>query len=750
VRVFFGSERATRPLELPYLALGGVAASLTALGATTATAAEAQATAPSTTPGSEASARAAAAGAADADAASVSDIVVTGVRPLLGDKIPLSVKDTPQSVNVVARPLLQSQAATRLEDALKNVPGITLNAGEGAARGDTVNLRGFSAFNDFFLDGVRDAAVYNRDTFDLDEVEVLKGPSATLFGRGSTGGAINQVSKAPGLAPIRDIVAEVGSNDEYRATLDVDQPLGAASALRLNAMGEASSVAGRDFVRNRRWGLAPSAAFGLGGPTTVTLEYLHLSEDDRPDTGVPFVNGAPAPVPRGADFGLLSDRAKSEVDVGTLVVRREVTRNISLSNTFRAASYAFDYVFTSSNFGGATGGGQGAPAPGTPLSAILVGRDSPSSAARQTNVTDDLDVSVRFDTGPVRHVLVAGAELSRLTSDLSRYANPFNANNDWIPETPLMAPDPTMRRPFEPVATTQATDADSEALYLTDTMKLGERFDLIAGARVDRFAARYHQVSLASHAVLDLAHADVVASPRLALVWRASPATSVYASYGTSFDPSAEALTLTSKTADLGPVKATTYEVGAKSSVLDGALLLTGALFHTEVDNAQTNDPDNPTITVLNGDQRVQGLELGASGHIGERFEVTAGYTYLDGRTIASGMANTVGRQMANLAHNAVNLWAEYDLTPRWEVGVGGNYLDRRFADAANTATVPSYIVWNAMTSYRITPQIEAQLNVINIADKRYYDGFYYTSASENHAVPAPGRTVKLALKGSF
>ena len=734
VRVFFGEEREDRPFPLPSFALSGAAiAGLTAWGA-----------------GPAAVADTADAQAADTDAAAVSDVVVTGVRPLLGDKVPLILQDTPQSVNVLPQALIQAQGITRLQDALQNVPGITLNAGEGAARGDTVNLRGFSAFNDFFLDGIRDAAVYNRDTFDLQQVEVLKGPSATLFGRGSTGGVINQVSKAPTLQPFGYVTVDGGSNDEIRGEVDVDQPLSATSAVRFNAMGESSGVAGRDFVQNRRWGVAPSAVFGVGEPTTVTLAYMHLSEDDRPDTGVPFVNGAPAPVPRGADFGLLSDRTRSDVDIGTLVLRHQFNANVSLENSFRAANYSYDYVFHSPNFGSVAAGGQGAPAPGMPLSSILVGRDSPSSGADETNVTDELDMTFRFETGPVRHVLVAGAELSWLTNDLFRYNNPFNKNNNWIPETPLLAPDPTMTRPFQPVTSTQDTNANSQAAYVTDTMSIGPHVDFIAGARIDRFDANFHQVTLTSGAVLDLAHTDVVGSPRLALVYKATPTTSFYVAYGTSFDPSAEALTLTTKTSNLGPVKATDYEAGVKSTVLNGGLLLTGAIFHTVVDNAQTNDPDNPTITVLNGNQRVQGVELGATGHITDKLEIVAGYTYLDGKTIASGSPSAVGKQIQNLARNSVNVWAEYYVTPAWEVGLGANYLDRRFADAANTASVPPATVWNAMTSYRITPRLTAQLNVINLTNELYYGGIYFTSASENHAIPAPGRTVKVALRASF
>jgi catecholate siderophore receptor len=675
---------------------------------------------------------------------SVSEVVVTGVRPLLGDKLPQTLQNTPQSVTVVSDKLMQAQGLTRLQDALKNVPGITLNAGEGAARGDTVNLRGFSAFNDFFLDGVRDAAIYDRDDFDLQEVEVIKGPSATLFGRGSTGGAINQVSKTATLAPLRTLTADVGTNDEYRAVADIDQPLSPSAAFRLDLMGETSHVADRDDVKNRRWGVAPTLAFGIGGPTTLTLAYLHQQEDNVPDVGIPFVNGRPAPVPRDADFGLTSDRATADDDIVTARLKHDFSPNLSVADTVRYANYAFDYRFVAPNFG------SNAPTAGAPLDSILVGRDSPSSSGVQTNLTEQLDLTARFATGPLHHVLVTGVELARQSNGLDRYDNPFNANNNWIPETPLLDPAPNAAMPAEPVSAVQDTTAYSQAIYATDTIGLGRDFDLIAGLRLDRFAASYNQITVASDALLHLDHVDHVASPHVALVFKPTPTQSYYLAYGTSFDPSAEALTLTTKTADLGPEKGTTYEAGAKTTWLGGGLLLTGAIFRTEVANAQTNDPDNPTITVLNGDERVQGLELGAVGHLTSRLSINAGYTYLDGETIGSGTAADVGKVLQNLARNSVNLWTEYHLTPAWEVGVGGNYLGKRYADFAQTAAVPSYVVWNAMTSYRINPQLKLQLNAINLFDKLYYDGLYYTSAAENHAIPGAGRTVKLAVQAAF
>jgi catecholate siderophore receptor len=691
--------------------------------------------------------------------AHVGEVVVTGIRPLLGDKIPLSVKDTPQSVNVVPQQLIQEQAVTRLTDALKNVPGITLNAGEGSARGDTINIRGFSAYNDFFLDGIRDAAIYVRDPFNLDSVEVLKGPSATLFGRGSTGGAVNQVSKAPTLSPLMAFVGDVGTNDEFRGTIDYDQPIGSNAAIRLNAMGESSEVADRDDVKNRHWGVAPEVSVGIGEPTTATLAYFHLSENDVPDTGIPFVNGAPAQVKRSNFYGLASDHAISDVNIGTLRITHEFNPNLSIASTSRYANYQFNYQFDAPNFGSVADDGQGPPTPGEPLGDILVGRDSPSSSGTQTNLTEQLDLTARLDTGFVRHTLVAGIEVARQTNDLDSYNNPFNSNNNWIPETSLLDPDPNEVHPAEPVTKTQYTVADSEGAYVTDTANIGRYFDLIAGVRVDRFAANYTQTTVATGAVLPLSHTDIVPSPRVALVFKPTTWQSFYASYGTSYDPSAEALTLTSATANLGAVKATTYEVGSKTALINGGLLLTGAIFHTEVDNAQVNDPENPTETLLQGNETVQGFELGATGHITDRLEIAAGYTYLQGVTSGT-MGKTIpvtsytNALIPNLARNAVNVWTEYHLTQRWEVGLGANYLDHRIGNIVTTgvvpAEVPSYVVWNAMTAYRVNDKLTLQLNLINLFDKFYYDNIYYTSASENHVIPGAGRTAKFTIRASF
>ena len=682
--------------------------------------------------------------AADAEAPeSVGDldqVTVTGVRSLLHDKLAESEQKAPQSITVVTHQLLAAQGSTSLEDALRNVPGITLNAGEGAARGDTVNLRGFSAFNDFFLDGVRDAAVYTRDDFDVESVEVLKGPSAVLFGRGSTGGAINQVSKAPVLHPFDEVTTELGSNDLYRATADLDTPIAPTAAVRLNLMGQSSAVAERDEVRNRRIGVAPSVAFGIGERDSFILAYLHQQESNVPDPGVPFVAGRPAPVPRGAFFGLDSDRDTTHDDIVTARYQHAFNDNLTLADTLRYARYEFDYEFDSPVFGSPV------PTDTTPLDTVLVGRDSPSSAGVITNLDDQVDLTAHFSTGPITHTLVTGVELAHQTSDLYRFQNPFNSNNGWIPQTPLLDPDPRETRPVEPIASTQRTAAPSGGAYLIDTMGLGPYVGLTTGFRYDQFSATYHALTLQTGALQRLHELNRVGSPRAALVITPTPRQTYYLSFGTSFDPSAEALTLTTKTAALGPVKAKSYEAGAKTQWLNGGLMVTAAVFRTQVDNAQTNDPDNPTITVLNGNQRVDGVELQAIGHLTERWEIFSGYTYLNGRTLASGTAAYVGKAMPNTARNQLNLWTEYYLSSAWEIGGGGNWLSRRFADSAESAHIPGYVVWNAMVSYHASPRLSVRLNGFNLFNKLYYGGVYYTSTAENHAIPGAGRSVALTL----
>ena len=278
-------------------------------------------------------------------------VTVTAERTSI-NLLPDTILNTPQSINVIPAKVIQEQGVNTLEDALKNVPGITLNAGEGGAHGDLVNLRGFSVSDDYFLDGLRDTGLYSRDTFDYASVEVLKGPSSTLFGRGTTGGAINQVTRSPELYPIEDIAVTGGTNAEIRGTADLNVVTGDASALRVNVMGQRNNFDGQPYARDQRWGIAPAFAYGLGTDTVWTLKYLHQQQDDLPDTGVPFLFGTPAPVPKNALYGLPSDdREKTDVEVVTGKVEHKISDILSVSDTVRYGNYWFDARETNAHYG---------------------------------------------------------------------------------------------------------------------------------------------------------------------------------------------------------------------------------------------------------------------------------------------------------------------------------------------------------------------------------------------------------------
>lgn len=662
------------------------------------------------------------------------------------DKLPQSLNDTPQSIDRIDKETMRQQSVTSLQDALRYAPGITLNSGEGGAHGDNVNLRGFSSIDAFFLDGVRDPGAYTRDNFDLESVEVLEGPSSILFGNGSAGGVVNQASKTPTLAPLRAGTLELGTNAEARMTVDVNQPLGPSAALRLDVMGETAGVADRDYVEQRRWGLAPSVAVGLGQPTTVTLSYFHEQEDNVPDYGIPFLYGQPANVPRNLYYGLKdSDITQTDVNVLTAVLRHELGDDISLSDTLRYGNYWGNFRVSAPHFGNDFVGG--VPAPGTPLADIVIYRDRPSSEGTQTYLTNHTDLIARFATGSFAHVLTAGLELGRQTTDYARFDNAYEGI-DGIAPTPLLAPDPNAPAPVQKdIVSRPSTTADMLGVYAIDTVQLLPEWSLNLGARFDRYDTSFDDALSGQ----GFRRQDSAWSPKAALVWKPTEAQTYYMSYSTSFDPAVSFLTIAPDTKGPAPESAKTFELGAKNGWLGGLLQSSAALFRTESANVTVSDPDDPTLQELPGsNQRIQGVELSLTGHLTASWEVDANVTLLDPRITASATPGEVGRLIPGAARGTGNLWTLYDLDDDWQVGAGLNYVGHRFADSANTANIPSYIVWSAMAGYAVTDDIRVQANLINLTDERYYEGAYFSGADENHVIPGAGRTLTVTTSFRF
>ena len=658
--------------------------------------------------------------------------------------------DIPQSIDVISDQLLKDRAVTNLNDALRNVPGISLGAGEFSWQGNNPTIRGFVARTDMFLDGIRDFGSYYRDAFNLQQIEVLEGPSSILFGRGSTGGVINQVSKLPTLDRVIAGTLTGGTDYTRRITADVNEPLpdlADGAAFRLTAMGHQQSVAGRNVAKDSRYGVAPSLALGLGTPTRLTAAYFHQSADDVPDYGLPWFGSSPAPVPRQNFYGFTSDSLKTGTDIATFKAAHDFSSDVTLRNELRYAYYTRDFRITEPII----------TAPlNTPLSAIAVSRNIWSGAGLETMIWDQADATVHFVTGPVTHTVVAGLEGGRESS------HPVFDNSSGVPTVPLLSPDPHL--PFIAASTfprlISNTIAWSFAPYVLDTVKFGDHWEFDGGFRWDYFYAHYRatRFSTTTPGLVtghdDVPRTDEMPSYRAALVYKPETNGSVYFDYGTSFNPSAETLSqITSArglgigNADLAPEKNETFELGTKWDVLNNQLSLTGAVFRLEKTNARVPDPNNPGFNILEGTQRVDGFSVGAVGHLTEDWQISAGYTYLDSHVVKSAAgAAPVGSPLTNTPKNAFSFFTEYRVIGGLELGGGVSYISSRLAqNVLPIKRVPDYWTADLMAKYNFSEKISLQLNVNNVFDKYYYDQLH-----PFHVVPGQGRVALLTLNYEY
>ncbi len=336
------------------------------------------------------------------------------IAPLSSEKYTEPLRNTPQTINVIPRAVIEQQGATTLRDVLRNVPGITLIAGEGGgAPGDNVNVRGFSSRNDLFIDGVRDISPQSRDPFNMEQVEVVKGPNSAFMGRGSAGGTINMVSKQAGLRPVFGGSLMLGTDDTRRVTGDMNTPvpfLGERTGFRMNALYHESGIAGRDVVNYQRWGIAPSLSLGLGTLTRFTVGYFKLEQDNLADYGIPWVpanNNAlaefrdrPAPVPRDTYYGLRNrDHEKSGSDAVTARVEHDFSDRARFRNQFRYSVNTQDLIAAPPRFA--------SPDSTTIRRELRAWLTDDEVFDNQTNVTAE------FDTGPIRHAVVTGMSLTR-------------------------------------------------------------------------------------------------------------------------------------------------------------------------------------------------------------------------------------------------------------------------------------------------------------------------------------------------
>lgn len=696
------------------------------------------------------------------------DIVVTGyVAEGLSDaRTPLPLVDTPNSATVVTDQLLAEQGRRTLRDALRNITGISFQAGEGnpPGGGDSFSIRGFAGRDDVYVDGLRDPGNYFRDPFNADRFEVTKGPASAIAGRGNIGGSLNIVSRQPLLENRYGAELSAGTDKYFRATVDGNFVLDEANgvALRINAVAHRNDEPGRDRAKSERWGVNPVLGFGLGGDTQATIGYFFLRQDDLPDMGIPNgrnrslagsgFEGFAAPVRRRNYYGYSTDYRDVETHIASLIVSHRFNDSVAISNKLRWAQTDYAQSASSPRFvGNVTTLG-----PATEAVGNRKFRDQ-----RDKLFVNQTQLELTLGGDNFRHNIVVGFE----------YADELTSNRRQLdadgPRFNLFNPTFLAAAPVAYNGTTARIDMDTKSLYLFDTVEIGDRFRIVGGLRHDWVDTRVRGLVdsgfTAPGFATDLSRRDSEFSGNAALVFKPSANSSIYFGWGTAFEPSGRAevvqlaggnnnAPVTAANFNVKPERSRSYEFGGKLE-LPGGLLLSAALFEITKTNARTPgvNPGDPAV-VLDGRQRIRGIELQAAGEILPGWDIFAGYTHLDGEVRASNIPVQVGLPLDNTPPHSATLWTSFAVTPALRIGGGVQYNGKRRSDIPTslttgniTVTAPSYTVVDAFAEYRLTDNVKLRANIYNIGDK-----YYFQSLGSGQSIPGPGRSGVLTLALDF
>jgi catecholate siderophore receptor len=680
--------------------------------------------------------------------------------------------DTPQTVIVIKKELFEQQGATTLTEALRNTPGVgTFFLGENGSTttGDAVYMRGFDTSGSLFVDGIRDIGSVSRDVFNIEQIDVLKGPAGTDTGRGAPTGSINLDTKQPTLKNTGDASLTAGSTDRVRATADVNRVLDRESgtAFRLNVLDQGGGNPARDEVREKRWAIAPSLAFGLHGPTRVYLDYLHVKQDNRPDGGVPtiglpgyaspdakrpFLTGAARVDPRNF-YGALTDFDRVKADMATAIVEHEFRSGMRLKNTSRYGKTKQFYLLSAFMGSAANVVAPSAdPSTWSLARTIRTVKDQENTVlANQTTLTSE------FGTGSLRHTLVAGLDLTH-----EKQANRSYTGGGALAPANLYHPDPALPVAglnLQPSGARTRGESATQSGYLLDTIRLGEQWIFNASARLDHFDTTYDAIALSTATSApalpvgtpvptQIELSDNLVSGKVSALYKPTANSSVYALWANSKNPPGSNLALSGSANSAAnpiydPQVSTTTEIGAKWEVFDRRLGLNAALYRTDVKNEVEQDPVDLKY-YQTGKKRVQGVELAVTGEITRAWSVNAGYTYMDtsieaGRIVTASGANA----LSYTPKQAFTSWTTYKLPHGVTVGGGVRYQGKllRGTDGAvgTPAYADSYWVADAVADWQVNRRLDLRLNVYNLFDKEYVasinkSGYRYTPGAPRWA----------------
>ena len=680
--------------------------------------------------------------------------------------------DTPQTISVIKKELLKEQGAASLTEALRNTPGITLQLGENGntSAGDSFQMRGFDTKNSIYLDGIRDIGAISRDIYNLEQIEVVKGPSGAEAGRGGAGGYINLVSKLPHLENSQEVSATYNTAEHSRLTADINQALSTGTAIRLNVMAQEGGIDGRDYVENNSYAIAPSIAFGLDSDTRFYLYSQHVRQRNIPDGGIPTIGmkgfyynntdakltqaqrdiinaavNAAEPVDRETFYGNINDHEDVDADMFTAKVESDLSENIKLTNISRFGKTEMDRVLTGVN--------------ALVISNLATPKDPNSWSVVRTRqgidqenkiLTNQTTLNIKAKTGFVEHDIVAGLELLRE----EQFNNTLNVQTPGqaaptVPSANLYSPDPYQTLPDLVYTGAYANGkTDTAAAYLFDTLKFGERFQLNGGVRVDYYDTEADALTVSTNATTlavtktpsNLSTHGTLVSWKLGSVFKPTSASSIYTSYAKSFTPPGTAFVLSNTASSASnatndpTAKAQEthhYEIGTKWALNEDKIILTAAAYHTENENQITQDPITLQY-IPEGKTTVKGLELGAVGQLTRAWNVSAGVAFMDSEQENQQTYNATTKVWTE--NNAVRwspdwtatLWTTYSVAG-FRAGLGARYVDeqKRSITPDSTATtnmpaIPSYVVFDALLGYTLNDKASLNLNIYNLADKEY------------------------------
>lgn len=701
--------------------------------------------------------------------------------------------DTPQTVQVISRQVIEDQNQLSLRQMLSNVPGITFGAAEGGnGFGDNITFRGSRIENDIQLDGIRDSAQTARtDPFNLEQLEVTKGASSVYAGSGAVTGTINQVSKTAQADDFTKTSFGAGTDEYFRVTADANRQFNDNTAGRINLMTHRNDSPDRDEVWFERWGVAPSLAFGIGTDLRTTVSYLHQENERVPDRGVLWrrqVNpGAGAPVPgvdRSTYFGLSNvDRENATVDVFTAMIEKDIEPNLTLRNTTRQSSVDNDSTIATLNglvcINGTPFNASGnCPTPPAGASnawtvagnSLIPGNLRVDETTLAANITD---LTWRFATGSIQHTLVLGLALTReeftrnqkqaRKADGSTWDTSADTDADGLvaaATVDLNNPNRVWTRELNWVTTSMLeSELDNEAIYAFDTLEFSEQWQANAGLRVERNQANYRSFAVTGNSSTDLDAKDTLVSGRLGVVFKPSAISSVYAAYGNSESPSASSVIASCNSANcnVDPEETISYELGTKWELFERRLLATAALFRNERTNTRVaSGLEEQPLQVLDGESTVDGIELSASGQITPDWSLMFGFAFLDsevGQSISdAALADNevdaqAGQDIPNTPETSGSLWTSYVLPGGFEVGYGLTYIGeyRTEANAVGT-TVPDATIHNALIGYRAGRGLNLRVNVNNLTDEEWFSSV----RPQGWAYPGEGRSLVMTVNYEF